>query len=264
MNDLHPAADPHIEVKSLTMAYGDYVLMRDLQFTVNRRDIFIIMGGSGSGKSTLMRHMIGLQQPAAGDILYNGESFIRAGALQREEMIRRFGVMYQNGALWSSLTLAENVALPLEQFTGYSGAQIRSIVSGKLALVGLAGFEDFYPAAISGGMAKRAGVARALALDPEVLFLDEPSAGLDPMSALRMDELILALRDSLGMTIVVVTHELDSLLFIGNNSIFLDVDSHTQVATGNPKDLRDRSDNAKIREFLTRGNSRNKGTGTDP
>jgi phospholipid/cholesterol/gamma-HCH transport system ATP-binding protein len=243
------------------MAYGDYVLMKDLDFTINRRDIFIIMGGSGSGKSTLMRHMIGLQEPRGGDILYNGESFVNATAQRREEMIRRFGIMYQSGALWSSLTLAENVALPLEQFSSYSAAQIRSIVSCKLALVGLAGFEDFYPAAISGGMAKRAGVARALALDPEVLFLDEPSAGLDPLSALRMDELILALRDSLGMTIVVVTHELDSLLLVGTNSVFLDVETRSQAATGNPKVLRDQCENEKIREFLTRGMTRNDPTG---
>lgn len=263
MRQERQSVEPHIEVSKLTMAYGDQVLMRDLDFVINRGDVFIIMGGSGSGKSTLMRHMIGLQKPASGDIRYAGESFVRASAQQREQMIRRFGVMYQSGALWSSLTLAENVALPLEQFTGFSHGEIASIVSYKLALVGLSGFEDFYPSAISGGMAKRAGVARALALDPEVLFLDEPSAGLDPLSALRMDELILALRDSLGMTIVAVTHELDSLLFIGNNSVFLDIDSRTQAATGNPRDLRDNCENGRIREFLTRGKSTtNKATGT--
>ncbi|MGC9451512.1 MAG: ABC transporter ATP-binding protein [Oceanipulchritudo sp.] len=248
-----PETGPHIEVRNLTMAFGDSVVMRDLDFTINRGDIFIIMGASGSGKSTLMRHLIGLEEPFSGDILFAGRSFVRAEARAREEMMRRLGVMYQSGALWSSMTLAENVALPLEQFTRLDRGQIRSIVSYKLALVGLSGYEEFYPAAISGGMAKRAGVARALALDPQVLFLDEPSAGLDPMSALRMDQLILELRDTLGMTIVVVSHELDSLLMIGTNGIFLDKETRTQGAVGDPRLLRETCDNPTIRDFLTRG-----------
>ncbi len=243
----------HIEVRDLTMAYGDFVLMRDLNFTIRKGEVFIIMGGSGCGKSTLMRHLIGLKDPAAGDIYYNGESFISASADQRELMLRRFGVMYQSGALWSSLTLAENVGLPLVQFSSFSKRQIRSIVSYKLSIVGLAGFEEFYPAEISGGMAKRAGVARALALDPEVLYLDEPSAGLDPLSARRLDDTILELRNSLGMTIVVVTHELESIFQIGDNSVFLDVDTRTQAATGNPRELRDSCPDEKIRNFLSRG-----------
>ena len=245
--------EPHIEVVDLTMAYGSFVLMRDLNFTINRGDVFIIMGGSGCGKSTLLRHLIGLKDPAKGEVLYNGESFTNAELEQREAMLRRFGVMYQSGALWSSLTLAENVALPIEQYTKLKPKQIRQIVSYKLSLVGLSGFEDFYPAEISGGMCKRAGIARAMALDPEVLFLDEPSAGLDPLSAHRLDELILHLRDSLGSTIVIVTHELASIFAIANNSVFLDVSTRTQGATGNPTYMRDHCENEDIRLFLNRG-----------
>lgn len=235
------------------MAYGSFVLMRDLNFTIRRGDVFIIMGGSGCGKSTLLRHLIGLKEPAGGDIRYDGKSFTRATPDEREAILRRFGVMYQSGALWSSLTLEENIALPIEQYTGLGRAQIREIVFYKLSLVGLSGFGDFYPAEISGGMRKRAGIARAMALDPEILFLDEPSAGLDPISARRLDELILHLRDSLGSTIVVVTHDLASIFAIGNNSVFLDTDTHTQGATGNPVILRDSSPREEIRLFLNRG-----------
>lgn len=247
------AAKAHIEVRDLTMAYGDFILMQDLNFTIRKGDVFIIMGGSGCGKSTLMRHLIGLKVPAKGDILYHGDSFVQADPVQRMKMIQRFGAMYQSGALWSSMTLAENVALSLEEYTTYSKEQIRSIVSCKLSLVGLAGFEDFYPSEISGGMAKRAGVARALALDPEVLYLDEPSAGLDPLSARRLDETILELSESLGMTVVVVTHELESIFFIANNSVFLDVTTRTQGATGDPRQMRDNCENEMIRNFLMRG-----------
>lgn len=253
MNPGEQQKQPHIEVVDLTMAYGDFVLMRDLNFTINRGDRFIIMGGSGCGKSTMMRHLIGLKGPAKGDVLYSGSSFVKADAHEREAMIRRLGVMYQSGALWSSLTLEQNVGLPLEEFTDYTPRQIKDIVSYKLSLVGLGGFEDFYPSEISGGMAKRAGVARALALDPEVLYLDEPSAGLDPLSARRLDEMILELSESIGMTIVVVTHELESIFLIGNNSIFLDVTNRTQGAVGNPTYLRDHCENDMIRNFLLRG-----------
>jgi len=247
------SGEAHIEVRDVTMAFGDFILMSGLDFTINRGDVFIIMGGSGSGKSTLLQHLIGLRNPATGDILYDGKSFIGANDRDRKTIISKFGVMYQSGALWSSLNLAENVALPLEQFTRFNKRQIRSIVSFKLALVGLSGFEEFYPSEISGGMAKRAGVARALALDPEVLYLDEPSAGLDPLSARRMDELILELSESLGMTIVVVTHELDSIFMIANNSVFLDAKTRRQKATGDPRELRDHSEDKDIRNFLSRG-----------
>lgn len=235
------------------MAYGSFVLMRDLNFVINRGDVFVIMGGSGCGKSTLLRHLIGLKEPAKGEILCGGRSFTKADPDERENMVRKFGVMYQSGALWSSLTLAENVALPIEQYTRLRPAQIREIVVYKLSLVGLGGFEDFYPSEISGGMCKRAGIARAMALDPDVLFLDEPSAGLDPISAQRLDDMILHLRDSLGSTIVVVTHELASIFAIANNSVFLDTVTRTQGAVGDPKELREKSPREDIRLFLNRG-----------
>lgn len=243
----------HIIVTNLTMAYGSFVLMRDLNFTVNRGDIFIIMGGSGCGKSTLMKILVGLKSPAKGQVFYGETNFWEAEPKEREILMRRFGILYQSGALWSSMTLAENVALPLEQYTDLSSAEIRELVSLKLALVGLAGFETFYPSEISGGMRKRAGLARAIALDPEVLFFDEPSAGLDPISSKRLDDLILELRDSLGATVVVVTHELPSLLGIGNNSVFLDVETRTIIAGGDPNVLLAKSEESKVRNFLTRG-----------
>lgn len=248
-------ASSKIAVRGLTMAYGSFVVMRDLHFDVAERDIFVIMGGSGCGKSTLLRHLIGLAQPVAGDVFYDGENFTATSPELRQPFIRRFGVMYQSGALWSSLTLAENIALPLEEQTRMPAKTIRELVSYKLALVGLAGYEDYYPSEISGGMNKRAGIARAMALDPEILFLDEPGAGLDPLSARRLDDLILRLRDSLGSTIVIVTHELSSIFAIANNSIFLDTATRTQGATGNPLHLREHSDNAAVRFFLNRGAS---------
>jgi phospholipid/cholesterol/gamma-HCH transport system ATP-binding protein len=250
-----PPADPnaHISVRNVTMAYGTFVLMRDLNFTVKRGDVFIIMGGSGCGKSTLLRHLIGLKEPAAGEIWYGRENFTHADAETREAMLRRFGVLYQSGALWSSMTLAENIGLPLGEFTDLTPAQIREVASLKLALVGLKGFEDYYPSEISGGMQKRAGLARAMALDPEVLFFDEPSAGLDPISSHLLDELILELRDSLGATVVAVTHELASIFAIGNNSVFLDPDTRTMIASGHPKELLEHCEDPKVHRFLTRG-----------
>ncbi|MGD9075857.1 MAG: ATP-binding cassette domain-containing protein [Desulfobacteraceae bacterium] len=244
-------------MKDLTMAYGSFVVMRDLNFTINRGDVFIIMGGSGCGKSTLMRHMVGLKSPAKGQILYEDVSFWEAEPAERDRLMRGVGILYQSGALWSSLTLAENVALPLEQYTDLSASDINDIVSLKLSLVGLAGFEEFYPSEISGGMRKRAGLARAMALDPEILFFDEPSAGLDPISAHLLDQLILQLRESLGATVVVVTHELASIFAIGNNSVFLDADTRTMTAVGDPKKLRDESPDPKIRTFLLRGEGKN-------
>jgi len=244
-----------IEVRNLTMAYGSFVLQRDLTFTVNRGDVFVIMGGSGCGKSTLLRHLIGLKAPAQGQIMYDGVSFWESPSAEREKLMRRFGILYQSGALWSSMTLAENVALPLERYTRLRTAQIRELASLKLALVGLAGFEDYYPAEISGGMRKRAGLARAMALDPDILFFDEPSAGLDPISARRLDELILELRDSLGATVVVVTHELASIFAIGNNSVFLDAERRTMTASGDPHKLLAECADPTVRSFLTRGES---------
>lgn len=245
--------DAHITVRDLTMAYGSFVLMRGLDFTIDRGDVFIIMGGSGCGKSTLLRHLIGLNAPAQGEIWYGDVNFTAADDGTRERMLRRFGVLYQSGALWSSMTLAENIALPLGEFTDLSAREIRELVELKLALVGLKGFEDYYPSQISGGMQKRAGLARAIALDPEVLFFDEPSAGLDPVSAHLLDELILQLRDSLGATVVVVTHELASIFAIGSNSVFLDPVSKTMIASGPPRDLLAHNDDSRVQEFLRRG-----------
>lgn len=244
---------PKIEVKNLTMAYGNFVVMQDINFTIQKGEVFIIMGGSGCGKSTLLKHLIGLKEPANGEILYDGESFSKADEELRQSMLQNFGVLYQGGALWSSMTLAENVALPLEEYTTLKPKEIRDLCKFKLSLVGLRGFEDFYPAEISGGMRKRAGLARAMALDPEVLFFDEPSAGLDPLSAKRLDDLILELRDSLGSTVVVVTHELASIFAIADQAIFLDAKTRRQGAIGNPNELRDHSPNWEVRNFLMRG-----------
>lgn len=244
---------PIISVENLTMAFGDFVLQRDLTFEVHAGDIFVVMGGSGCGKSTLMRHLVGLLNPAAGRIVYGDQDFTASSPEEREDMLRRFGVLYQGGALWSSMTLAENIGLPLGEFTDLSPETIREVAAVKLALVGLSGFEDYYPSDISGGMRKRAGLARAMALDPYILFIDEPSAGLDPISSRLLDELIVELRDSLGTTIVMVTHELPSIFAIGTNSIFLDAESRTMIASGPPTDLRDHSDNPTVRRFLNRG-----------
>jgi len=244
---------PHIDVKDLTMAYGSFVVQQDLTFTINRGDVFIIMGGSGCGKSTLMRHMVGLKEPAKGKVFYDGVSFWDTDPVDREQFMSKIGISYQSGALWSSMTLAENIGLPLQEFTDLNRNQIREIVELKLALVGLAGFDAYYPSEISGGMQKRVGLARAIALDPEIVFFDEPSAGLDPISARLLDDLILELKNSLGATVIIVTHELASIFTIGNNSVFLDPDTKTMIAVGDPKKLRDESDDPKVRKFLTRG-----------
>jgi phospholipid/cholesterol/gamma-HCH transport system ATP-binding protein len=246
---------PQITVERLTLAYGSFVVMEDLSFVVERGAIFFVMGGSGSGKSTVMRALIGLHQPSAGAIYYDGEDFLQQDELHRELTLRRLGVLYQSSGLFTSMTVAENVALPLGEFTELSPAEVREVVAVKLSLVGLAGFEDFYPGELSGGMQKRAGLARAMALDPEILFLDEPSAGLDPISARRLDELIVELRDSLGTTVVIVSHELPSILGIGDDSIFLDTTVRTISARGRPRELLAHPPHERIREFLTRGDS---------
>src|SRR5207244_3879612 len=208
---------PRIEVRDLEMVYGARIIQRNLNLAVQAGDIFVIMGPSGSGKSTLLRHMIGLVPPARGDVFYDGASFWTADTNDRQRMLRRVGVLYQDGALWSSMTLAENVRFPLEQFTDLPPATIRGIASLKLALVGLAGFEEFYPSEVSGGMRKRAGLARAMALDPDILFFDEPSSGLDPINSRALDDLIVELRDSLGATVVMVTHALATAAILGGD-----------------------------------------------
>jgi phospholipid/cholesterol/gamma-HCH transport system ATP-binding protein len=250
--DALAALTPAIEVRDLTMMYDQLLIMKDLSFSVTRGEVFVIMGGSGSGKSTLLKHLIGLKPPSQGTILFEGEDFGAADEAARQGVLRRMGVLYQNGALWSGLTLAENVALPLEKFTELDPTAIADLVALKLALVGLRGFEAFYPAAISGGMRKRAALARAVALDPDVLFFDEPSSGLDPISASRLDDLILELKASFGTTIVVVTHDLASIFRIADRALFLDIEQKTMTALGSPAELRDDPPSDEVRRFLTR------------
>jgi phospholipid/cholesterol/gamma-HCH transport system ATP-binding protein len=246
-----------IEIQDLTMAYAGRVVMENLAFEVARGEIFVIMGGSGSGKSTLLKHLIGLKKPARGKVLFDGEDFGESEGKARKAMLRRMGVLYQNGALWSGLTLAENVALPLEEYTELPAQAISEIVALKLALVGLRGFEGYYPVEISGGMRKRAALARAIALDPELLFFDEPSSGLDPITASRLDDLILQLRDSFGTTIVVVSHDLDSIFKIADRAVFLDIERKTMTALGHPVSLRDDPPSEDVRQFLTRSGETN-------
>lgn len=234
------------------MAYGDYIVQRNITMSIARNDIFIIMGDSGCGKSTLLRHMIGLIEPNKGKVFYGQEDFWATDDDRRVQLMRSFGVLYQYGALWSSMTVAENVALPIRYYTKLASRQVDELVSLKLALVGLGGFESFYPSEISGGMRKRAALARAIALDPDILFFDEPSAGLDPLSARRLDDLILEMRDSLGATVIVVTHELASIFAIGTRAVFLDADTKTVIASGDPRQLAKSAENRKVRCFLNR------------
>lgn len=241
--------DDVLQVRGLTMAFGDRVIASDLDFTVRRGEVFVVMGGSGCGKSTLLRHILGLQEPAAGEVLYGDRSFTRADPAERRRMLRRVGVLFQGSALWTSMTLAENVALPLEQFTALPGERIGEIVDLKLALVGLRGFEGFFPWELSGGMQKRAGLARAMALDPEILLIDEPSASLDPPTARRLDQLILQLCAGLGTTAVVVTHDVATILGIGTRALFLDGESRRAIAEGPPGALRAEGP-PEVRAFL--------------
>jgi phospholipid/cholesterol/gamma-HCH transport system ATP-binding protein len=242
-----------IEVRNLDLSYDDYAVLNSLNFSVNRGDIFVVMGGSGCGKTTLLKVLIGLKEPEKGEVLYDGVSFWGGDESLRQDLMRRFGILYQSGALWSSFTLGENVALPLQLYSKLSSTQIKEMVELKLSLVGLSGYADFYPAQISGGMRKRAGLARAIALDPDIIFFDEPSAGLDPLSARLLDDLILQLRDILGATIVIVSHELASIFAVANNGVLLDADSKGIVASGNPKDLLANSKDPRVIQFLTRG-----------
>jgi len=248
-----PEREPHVEVRGLSLAYGKRVILRDVTLTIGRGDVFVIMGGSGSGKSTLLRSMIGLREPSSGEVLHAGLNFTTAHRAERARLLRRCGVLYQRGALWSTLSLAENIGLVLREYTQLSRAEIREVAAFKLALVGLAGFEDRMPNEISGGMQKRAGIARAMALDPEILFLDEPSAGLDPLTARRLDDLLLVLRASLKTTLVVVTHDLESLLSIGDNSVFIDGTTQSILARGEPRDLLENCHDPRVQAFLRRG-----------
>lgn len=244
-----------IEVKDLTMGYGSFVLQQNADFTVNKGDIFIIMGGSGCGKSSMLRVLTGLLPPLKGEVIIDGTNIAKTSSAQLDNIRKKSGILYQSGALFSSMTLSENIALPLQQYSSYSAAEIKELASLKLSLVGLAGFDDFYPSEISGGMKKRAGLARALALDPEIVYFDEPSAGLDPISSRNLDDLIIEINRSLGTTIVVVTHELASIFAIGTNSIFLDPKTKSILAKGNPHDILKNPPNREVLEFLTRGNA---------
>ncbi len=243
-----------IRAQGLKVGYDDFILMRDVTFDVKRGEIFIIMGGSGCGKSTLLRVLMGLKAPVSGQLSYNGVDFWPSSEQQRQEIMRCVGVLFQGGALWSSMTLSENISLPLQQYTSLSDHDIKEQAELKLALVGLAGFGDYYPSEISGGMRKRAGLARALALDPDILFLDEPSAGLDPVSARLLDDLLLELRDGYKKTIVVVTHELASLFSIADLALYIDATTRSVAALGKPEDLLNNPQTpAVVLNFLTRG-----------
>jgi phospholipid/cholesterol/gamma-HCH transport system ATP-binding protein len=245
-------AETIIEVRDMDLSYGDFPIMHGLNFSIKKGEIFVIMGSSGCGKSTLLKAMIGLKAPEKGTVTYYGENFWDAAEAEQQKMIRKFGVLYQGGALWSSFTLAENVALPMELYSSLTAAQIKEQVALKLSLVGLSGYEDFYPEELSGGMRKRAGLARALSLEPRIVFFDEPSAGLDPITARMLDDLILELRGILGITVVVVTHELPSIFAIGDNAMLLDAEAKSMIALGRPKELLSDSKDERVINFLTR------------
>jgi phospholipid/cholesterol/gamma-HCH transport system ATP-binding protein len=242
-----------LEVRNLTVGFGTDVVQRDLDFSVGAQSIFAVMGGSGCGKSTVLKAMIGLLPPASGTVLIDGEDYWAASVQRRVEIRRRFGVMFQGGALWSSMTIGENVALPLQMFTTLDPSAIDALVDLKLALVGLAGTSDKMPSELSGGMRKRAALARALALDPDILFFDEPSAGLDPITSSRLDDLILELSAGLGATVVIVTHELASLFAICDDGVFLDRQTKGAIAHGAPRNLRDHCDEPTVHAFMARG-----------
>lgn len=250
-----------VSVRDVECRYGDLVVMSDISFDVPRGEIFFIGGGSGCGKSTLLKNMIGLIEPATGQVAYFGRTITGVDPDARREIQSTFGVLYQSGALWSSMTLTENIELPLELYTDLNAAERRQLARLKLAQVGLQGAEDRFPAELSGGMKKRAGLARALALDPQIVFFDEPSAGLDPITSRQLDELVRQLRDSLGMTMVIVSHELDSIFGIADRVLILDKSRRTMVALGRPQDLITAEAPASVRDFLTRGGER-KGNAT--
>jgi phospholipid/cholesterol/gamma-HCH transport system ATP-binding protein len=245
-------ATPAIEVTGLASGYDDEMVLDGVSFKVNPAEIFFIIGGSGCGKTTLLRNMVGLIRPIRGEVRFGGRKFTDADSASRREMLRTFGMLFQSGALWTSLTLSENIALPLEEYTRLPKDEIRNIAAFKLAQVGLTGFEEHYPSEISGGMQKRAGLARALALDPAIVFFDEPSAGLDPVTARNLDELIVQIRDTFGTTIVIVSHDVDSIFGIADRIIMLDRATHGIIAEGKPAELAAHSQDPKVVEFLTR------------
>jgi len=246
---------PYIEVQDISIGYGCHVVQQNLNFTLNKNDVFFIIGGSGCGKTTLLKDMIGLIPPTKGRVLYEGVDFYGTDEKTRLELLKSWGVTYQSGALFSSMTLAENVSLPMQLYTDWSKKQITEAVAYKLALVGLAGFESFYPSEVSGGMHKRAGLARAIALDPQLLFFDEPSAGLDPISSMRLDQLIQQICVALDSTVIIVSPELPSILSIGTNCVVLDAQSKTMLDAGDPQYLLEHSSKAQVRHFLSRSDT---------
>jgi phospholipid/cholesterol/gamma-HCH transport system ATP-binding protein len=252
-NETTSDEEPAIEVENLACGYDGEIVLQDVSFSVRRGEIFFIIGGSGCGKSTLLRNLVGLNTPRAGTVKFFGESFTQAGARRRRALLKTFGMLFQGGALWTSLSLRQNVALPLEEYTTLSRREIDQIAALKLAQVGLGGFEDYFPAEISGGMKKRAGLARALALDPSIVFFDEPSAGLDPVTSRKLDELIVQIRETFGTTIVVVSHELASIFGIADRVIMLDRGAKGIVAEGRPRELAENSRDPRVSEFLSRG-----------
>jgi phospholipid/cholesterol/gamma-HCH transport system ATP-binding protein len=247
-----PPPAPAIEVQGLTCAYDERVILQDVSFEVRPAEIFFIIGGSGCGKSTLLRNMVGLNTPVAGTVRFLGRPFSEADEAQRREQLRSFGMLFQGGALWTSLTLRENVSLPLEEYTTLTRAEISDLAALRLAQVGLTGFEDYYPAELSGGMRKRAGLARALALDPDIVFFDEPSAGLDPVTSRHLDGLVRQVRDTFGTTIVIVSHELSSIYSLADRLIMLDGEARGIIAAGRARELARESPDPRVREFLRR------------
>jgi phospholipid/cholesterol/gamma-HCH transport system ATP-binding protein len=255
---------PILSLRDVTVGYGDAVVQQHLSFDVRRGSVFAIMGASGAGKSTVLSTMIGLTEPQGGTVTFAGENYWALPVGERARIGRRFGVLFQTGALWSSLTVGQNVALPMQMFTKLDRRTTHRLVELKLALVGLEDAADLMPAELSGGMAKRAGLARALALDPEILFLDEPSAGLDPVAARRLDDLILDLRDALGATIVVVSHDLLSLFAIADDGVFLDANTRSAIAHGSAASLRDQAQDPRVQAFMRRANPASPGAHPAP
>jgi len=241
-----------IEIQDLRVGYGDKVLLQDLNFSIATGEVFVILGGSGCGKSSLLKNLFGLYQPLAGDVLIDGMNITKAQGQERQNIMTRFGVMYQQGALFGSMTLLENVRLLMEEYTQLSRPEMDLLARCKLDLVGLLPYASYMPNEISGGMQKRAAIARAIALDPKILFLDEPSAGLDPITSADLDQTILDLAKNLGITFVIVSHELASIYAIANRIIMLDKESKSIIAQGDPRVLRDSSADPRVRQFFNR------------
>lgn len=243
---------PIIEARNLTVRFGERTIFQNVSFTVNRGDIVVILGGSGCGKSTLLRTLTGLNLPTEGQVFIAGEDFTAASGDDRIRLLRKFGILFQSGGLFASMSLAENVALPLQTYTNLNELEIETMITVKLGSVGLDGFQEYLPSEISGGMKKRAGLARAMALDPEILFFDEPSAGLDPISSVSLDNLILNLNSALGTTMIVVTHELDSINKIAQKAIMLDRDAQGIIAIGTLEEVKNNTSNPRISHFFNR------------